>query len=216
MTSILPAVLALAALDAVNPTSIAGAIYLAGAGQTARLRMFILAVYCTYLTFGLALTLGPGAALRSALADTSNRFGATVEVAAGALLVGVGVRVWRQRRTTHGPPVQAAPPATRSGAALGVVATLADLPTAAPLLVATALLAGATSKLSAQAATLGLYNLVYVSPLVAVALAGRSGAARGTVNGLGRRSSPSYPPALAALCVATGAIIGCEGVAALL
>jgi hypothetical protein len=51
------------------------------------------------------------------------------------------------------------------------VATLADLPTAGPLLVATALLAGVSG--AERLTGLALYNAVYISPLLAIALARR-------------------------------------------
>jgi cytochrome c biogenesis protein CcdA len=215
VTSVLPAILALAAGDSVNPASITGAIYLAGSGQAARLRIFILGVYSTYLLFGLALTLGPAAALRSAIAGTSTIFEPMVEVAVGGLLVGIGIRACRQRHSTRAQTAQVAPPHTRSGLALGVAATLADLPTAGPLLIAITLLAGANVNVWAQAAALGLYNVVYVSPLLAVAFAhALSARSAGATTGR-RRGLLARTHAVAALCLAVGAVIGCEGITAL-
>jgi cytochrome c biogenesis protein CcdA len=213
---VLAAILTLAAVDSVNPASITGAIYLAGSGQAARLRMFILTVYSTYLLLGLALTLGPAAAIRSRLDRAPAAFGPVVEVAAGGLLVGIGIRTWRQHRCTRAQTAPATPMGDRSGLTLGVVATLADLPTAGPLLVATALVAGAHAQVWAQAGALMLYNVVYVSPLIAVAVAGAwgtrtPGAMPGQSGGWLTRTH-----AVAALCLAMGAIIGCEGLEALL
>ncbi len=94
---VLPAVLGLAMVDALNPTSITRALYLAGSGQLRRLRLFTLGVYCTYLSIGLALTVGPAAVLRSALGDIPTVFGPMVEVAVGGLLVGMAIRLWRRR-----------------------------------------------------------------------------------------------------------------------
>jgi cytochrome c biogenesis protein CcdA len=96
-----------------------------------------------------------------------------------------------------------------------LLATLADLPTAGPLLAATLLLAAGKHKVWTQFADLGLYNVVCVSPLLAVALA-PSVASRTAGRPTGRRQSLLVrAPAVTALCVAIGAIIGCEGVAAL-
>jgi cytochrome c biogenesis protein CcdA len=215
VTSVLVAILTLAAVDSVNPASITGAIYLAGSGETARLRMFVLAVFSTYLLLGLALTLGPAAALRSALgAASTTLFRPAVQVAAGGVLVGIGIRSWRQSRFSR--PGTA--PATRghSGLTLGVVATLADLPTAGPLLIASALVAGTHANVWAQAAALGLYDLVYVLPLIAVALARRSGGRPSGATPRRRNGLVARANALAALSVTVGALIVCEGMLALL
>ncbi len=107
----------------------------------------------------------------------------------------------------------ATPTLRRSGLVLGFLATLADLPTAGPLLVATALLAGLNGW--TQVAGLGLYNVVYTAPLVAIALAyGRGRRRADPGSGAGRRGLLAYAPGMAALCVA-GAIIADEGFAAL-
>ncbi len=169
MTAILPAILSLAAVDSLNPTSITAAIYLAGSRQSARLRLFIVAVYCTYLSIGLALLLGPAPALRSALGATPAIVAPVVEVVVGGLLVGMGIRTWRRRGFRRDEPARAARSSSRSGLVLGFLTTLADLPTAGPLLAATALLAGLTGWRLVTG--LGLYDLVYISPLLAIALA---------------------------------------------
>jgi hypothetical protein len=110
VTSVLPTILALAAIDSLNPSSISGAIYLAGSEQTARLRRFILGVYCTYLAFGLALTFGPAAVLRSALAATPTGFGPIVELGIGGLLIGMGIRTWCERGSPRRQSASAAAP----------------------------------------------------------------------------------------------------------
>lgn len=213
MTALLPAILALAAIDAVNPTSISGAIYLAGSRRPEPLRLFIIAVYSTYLAFGLALAFGPAAALRSALAAAPDIVSPLIEVGVGGLLIALGVRAWRRRGVAPRSPANAVPRSPRSGLTLGFLATLADLPTAGPLLVATALLAGVDGW--ERVSGLGLYAAVYVSPLVAIALAHCQ-----VLRALARPSAVRFTlrasaPRVAALCVA-GALVGVEGVAALL
>ena len=216
MTPLLPAILALAAIDAVNPASITGAVYLAGSSQPARLRPFTIAVYSTYLCFGLALAFGPAAALRSALADTPAAAGPLIEVAIGGLLVAIGIRTLRRRGVTRGPSTTIASRsrrAGRSGLALGFLATLADLPTAGPLVVATTLLAGADGW--GIVTGLGLYALVYISPLLVIAVAHRPGASTPERSTGTRSALRACAPRVAALFVA-GAIVGAEGLVALL
>jgi len=215
--SILPAVLSLAAIDAINPASITGAICLARPRGAARLRLFILAVYSTYLLFGIALTFGPAAALRSELAETPSIFAPTVEVAVGGLLVWIGIRTWRQRASGATSATPQAPSQRRSAFALGVLTTLADLPTAAPLLVATALIAGTNAKAWPELGDLALYNVVYISPLPLVALAYGSASNAADAATKRPRTVLAWAPAvLAGLCVAGGAVVGGAGVAALI
>jgi hypothetical protein len=102
MTSLLPAILALAVLDAFNPASIATAVLLAQSGRRASLRMFVIGVYLTYLGFGLTLVLGPGAALRSVLGGTRGGI-PVLEVALGAGLVTIGLRTRGQHAVPIGP-----------------------------------------------------------------------------------------------------------------
>jgi cytochrome c biogenesis protein CcdA len=172
-------------------------------------------VYCTYLLFGLALAFGPAAALRSGLADTPSIFGPTIEVVVGGLLVSIGIRTWRRRASgaTSGTPETHSHPG--SAFALGVLTTLADLPTAAPLLVATALIAGTNAKPWAAVGDLALYNIVYISPLLVVGLAYGSAARAADSGRRSRTLLACAPVVVAGLCVAGGAIVGCEGVAAL-
>jgi hypothetical protein len=73
MGPVLPALGSLAIIDSIDPASITGALFLGGSGRCARLGLFILAVYFTYLVFGLALTFGPAAAVRSALVSSSGK-----------------------------------------------------------------------------------------------------------------------------------------------
>jgi cytochrome c biogenesis protein CcdA len=214
--SVLPAVLSLAIIDSINLASIAGALYLAGSGRKRRLRLFILAVSFTYLLFGLALTLGPAATLRSSLADTPIMIGPFVEVAVGVLLVGIGVRTWRRRASRRRP---FAPPRFGSASALslGVLTTLADLPTAGPLLVASALIAATNARPWTQVTDLLLYNVVYIAPLIAVALAhSRITSTTHSRTRLSRAMLAWAPAVVAGLCVTAGAVVSIRGAAALI
>jgi cytochrome c biogenesis protein CcdA len=174
--SVLPALVSLAIIDSINPASITGALYLGGSGRKARLGLFIPAVYCTYLLFGLALTLGPAAALRSALAHSPIMIGPVLDVVVGVGLFGGGVRIWGRRAAS---PALAAPARTfgaGSALSLGALTTLADLPSAGPLLVASALITAANAALWTKVSDLLLYDVIYIVPLLAVAGASASDA----------------------------------------
>lgn len=155
-------------------------------------------MYSTYLLFGLALAFGPAAALRSGIADTPNIFAPTVEVVVGGLLVWMGIRTWRRRASGAKSGTCEARSRPASAFALGVLTTLADLPTAAPLLVATALIAGTNATAWVEVGDLALYNVVYISPLLVVALAYGS-AAKAAGSGTRRsRTLLAWVPAVAA------------------
>ena len=128
MGPVLPALVSLAIIDSINPASITGALFLGGSGRKARLGLFILAVYCTYMVFGVALTLGPAAAVRSALAHSPIMIGPVLDVVIGVALVGVGVRIWRRRATSPALAARARTFGAGSALSLGVLTTLADLP----------------------------------------------------------------------------------------
>jgi len=173
MGSVLPALVSLAIIDSINPASITGTLYLGGLGRKARLGLFILAVHRTYLVFGVALTLGPAAAVRSAFAHAPIMIAPVLDVVVGAVLVGVGVHTWRRRATSRALATPARTFRAGSALSLGALTTLADLPTAGPLLVASALIAASNATPMAQAGDLLLYNVIYVVPLLAVAVAHR-------------------------------------------
>jgi cytochrome c biogenesis protein CcdA len=217
MESVLPALLSLAVIDSINPASITGALYRGGSGRNARLGLFILAVYSTYLLFGLALTLGPAAAVRSALADTPIMVGPVLDVVVGAALVGTGVRSWRRRVTRRAPAAAARTFGAGSALSVGVLTTLADLPTAGPLLVASTLIAASNARPTVQASDLLLYNVIYIAPLLAVAVVHRriDGAGEPRV-GVSRAVFAWAPVVLAGLCVAGGTVIGLHGAASLI
>ena len=169
-------------------------------------------MYCTYLSIGLALLLGPAAALRSALGAKPTIFAPVAEVIVGGLLVGMGIRAWSRRGRLREDSARTTRRSRRSGLVLGFLTTLADLPTAGPLLVATALLAGLGGW--AQVTGLGLYDAVYVLPLVAIALAPSWPTRTTDRPSEARRGLLAYSLRVAALCLA-GTMVGCEGVAAL-
>lgn len=206
-------VLSLAVIDSINPSSITVAAYLAGSRPPAQLRRFIVAVYVTYLAFGMALVFGPARLLRSWLSHTSTVIAPVVEIAVGGLLVSVGLGMWR--RLSAGREPVASTQRWRRGSAhyLGVLTTVADLPTAGPLFVASAVIAATKATAPAQISDLLLYNVVYVAPLVAVGLTRGRLAGPLSARLAARQSSRTWASSAAVMaCVAAGTAIGCLGV----
>jgi cytochrome c biogenesis protein CcdA len=143
--------------------------------------------------------------------------GPAVEVAIGAMLVGIGVGTWRRRASRRRPFAPALRFGSASALPLGVLTTLADLPTAGPLLVASALIAATNAKPWTQVTDLLLYNVVYIAPLIAVALAhSRITSTTHSRTGLSRAMLAWAPAVVAGLCVAGGAVVSIQGAAALI
>jgi cytochrome c biogenesis protein CcdA len=211
--ALLSTVFGLALIDSLNPTSITAACYLAITGRASALRVFVAGVYVTYLAFALTLTFVLGSAARGALAGTPTATAAGIQVGAGALLLAAGAWTWRRRDRL--PPHREL--GARSAFGLGVLATVMDLPTALPLLAASALILAAGVDVVAQLGLLAAYDCVYVAPLLAILLLSRRlGAAwpralLRAVSRLGRLT-----PALSSgLRIGIGCLLGVHGIAGL-
>lgn len=157
----------LALLDSLNPATISEAAVLSSSRRPAPavLAYWAGALTC-YLTLGGLLVLGPGALLAGALAappDWLRAVGAVV----GATMFTAGVVLWR-RGVRLGFGTRLADGDPRLAFKIGVVATLGDIPTAAPYYGAVAVLAGSGLSQAAQLGALGAYNLIYLAPVLIV------------------------------------------------
>jgi cytochrome c biogenesis protein CcdA len=153
--------------DSINPVTIVIAIYLASTpSPRTRLVGFALGVFTVYLFSGTALLLGPGELAREALAGMELPGADYVLLASGAVAVLIAWVLW-SRRTRWG----AAEPAEwalrpKSAFLIGAAATAFDLPTAFPYFGAIAVIAGSGLSLAVQLLLLGLFNVLYVLPLL--------------------------------------------------
>ena len=211
--ALLVAILGLAALDSLNPASIAIAAYLRLAGRGRDLTGFVAAAFGCYLAVALVLTLGVGPQVRTALGDAPATVTSGVQILVGALLLAIGLRIWRARQDGTAHPERG----RRSGFALGVGATLIDLPTSAPLIVASGLIVAERPGAAAATGLLTVYVAACVGPLLAIALwprrrsTARSPVLHRTATALARCT----PALVAALCVGLGSVLGGQGVVAL-
>lgn len=160
----------LALADAVNPVTIALALYLASDERPhARVAAFTAGVLGVYGLGGAALLLGPGQLLATAVSSAETRAFHTASIAVGAVLVIVALVIMHHGRSDR---VTAAVDrlGPRSGLALGATVTVLDLPTAFPYFAAIAAIANAVDPVSAQIGLLAAFNLIYVLPLIAIAV----------------------------------------------
>ena len=163
------AVLALAVLDSVNPSAIVVTLYLLSVATRAHVQVavYIGAIFVTYLAFGVLMVLGLDALLPAIDEFLDSRIGFAVQS-----LVGLAMLVYSLTASRDRPSSQevARPSASTYAAlvALGVTVTAMELPTAVPYFAAVALMAEARLPIQAWAPLLGLYNVIFVLPPVAL------------------------------------------------
>lgn len=168
--------LALALADSINPSAIAVTLYLLGRQRApARVVVYIVAIFVTYLTLGTVMMSGVEALLPSVRTLTGGRLGYIVQS-----LIGLGMLVYALRApttATSGPPVEPHAATYAALALLGVTITAMELPTAVPYFGAIALLTAAHLRAAEWLLLLVVYNAIFVLPplllLLGHILAGR-------------------------------------------
>lgn len=174
-------VLTIAAVDALNPSTVLPALlYALGPNGRRDVAAFTAGVFAVSTIGGLVLVFGPGKALLSFISHPRPHVVHIVELCAGALLLGLAVFLWvtrehvqarlsRERKSTSGS-------AFFVGA--GIMAT--ELPTALPYFGALIAITEGTHGTIAPLTLVLVYNLVFVAPLIAILVlmivAGESGA----------------------------------------
>ena len=162
-------VLSVAAIDSLNPSTIAPAAVLALGEQPARrVGLFTAGVFATSTTGGLLLLFVVGRTFVDRIAHPSAHTEHLLELAIGiALLLAAGLLwVFRDRLRAH----LDRDPAVGGGSALLVGAGIMaiELPTAFPYFAAILATLGAVHGAGGQAVFIVLYNVVFVLPLLAL------------------------------------------------
>jgi cytochrome c biogenesis protein CcdA len=172
MPAVTVLVTSLGLADSLNPVTILIAVYLgAGPDPVRRLSAFAVGVLAAYFLGGVALMLGPAELLRAALDGVEIPGADVAALAAGAGLVIAAVALWMRRARLARVRLPRALAEPRSALVLGAVVTALDLPTAFPYFAAIAVIVGADVSLPAQVLLLGLFNVLYVLPIVLVLVA---------------------------------------------
>ena len=129
--------------------------------------MYLSAIFVTYFALGAMLLLGIDALLPSLGDVLHGRIGLIAQS-----LVGLAMLVYSLSASRDGAPtrVVARPSANTYAAlvALGISVTVMELPTAIPYFAAIALITEAALPIRAWAPLLGLYNLIFILPPVAL------------------------------------------------
>jgi cytochrome c biogenesis protein CcdA len=147
------------------------AVYMTTAPRPVRLVLeFSLGVFTTYLVCGVLLLLGPAHWLLDLLPHPSAHDKHLLELGGGALLIAVAAGVWLARHRLASMPAPGSSGRKGSGFVIGVTLMLAEFPTAFPYFGAIAVAAGSGASLPVQILMLVVFNLLFVAPLVAIAL----------------------------------------------
>jgi cytochrome c biogenesis protein CcdA len=169
-------VLSVGALDSLNPSTIAPAVVLAlGQHPVRRVALFTAGVFIVSTVGGLVVLFALGRTVVARIAHPSGHTRHLLELAIGiALLVAAGL-LWllreRLRARLGRPPTAGG----RSSLLLGAGIMAIELPTAFPYYAAILATLGAVHGAIGQAVFIVLYNVVFVAPLVLIALVAMTG-----------------------------------------
>ncbi len=155
--------------DALNPSTIAPALYLAtGERAQGRVAEFTFAVFAVYLVGGAAVAIGAGQLVRPLLPHHHHYITHVVEIAVGAAMIGVAMLLWRHRAHLSRRDPPDFDPHGRSSWVLGASITALELPTAFPYFAAIAAIVGSGLGPARDLVLLLLFNLCFVLPLLGI------------------------------------------------
>lgn len=218
MLRVLALVISIALADAINPGTVAPALYLATT-EHARKRLVEFAGAFLVVNFagGVLIALGPGQLVLAAVPDPSTTAKSVVELVAGVVLLGIGAVLLALHR---GPTESKAAPFSlgkRGAGALGATIASVELPTALPYFAGIAVIVGSGVGVVSQILLLAVFNVVFISPVVAILIM-VSFAGPGTQARLGRTGDwlrAKWRPLFAWLAVIAGVLLAGFGLTGL-
>jgi cytochrome c biogenesis protein CcdA len=207
--------------DSVNPSTIGPALYLAtGPAATRRLVLFTLGVFAVYCTGGLVLAAGPGRAILAAVPHPDREDTHLLELALGGLALAVAAVLWLQRDAVARRVGIEERRAARSTFVLGAAIMAVELPTAFPYFAVVAAVIGSGEGMIRQLVLVVLFNLAFVTPLVAIAalraVAGpRADRPLTRIRGILDRHAPALVVAVMTILAAALFVVGAVGLVSL-
>jgi cytochrome c biogenesis protein CcdA len=181
MSRLLLVVLSIGFADSVNPSTVGPALYLSTTKRPERtLAGFLLGVFAVYLAGGLVLLLGPGRYLIARLPHPGRTTIHWLELVAGIALLIVAWVLWLRRDWMARHLRSRESRIGGSSILLGGGIMAVELPTAVPYFAVIAALADSGRSIATQIGLLVIFNVAFVTPLLAilvvVQLAGERGA----------------------------------------
>ena len=171
MSALLPSLIAIAALDSLNPSAIALQVYLLGTTKPIpRSLAFVIGIFLAYWTSGLLAVLGLNQFIQTVIANSGFSLSTpllyTIQLLIGIILLVVGIMLRIPAQTE---PVKTPTKLTLARTfLLGMSVTVLELPTALPYFAAIEQIARADLDLLSIASILALYNLIFVLPPIAL------------------------------------------------
>ncbi|MBV9007049.1 MAG: GAP family protein [Solirubrobacterales bacterium] len=166
------AVVAIALPDCINPSLIAGELFVAtGSHPRRRAAVFTIAAWIVTFVCGLALALGLGDLILSFLPKPGPTVKYALIAGAGLVLVVGGAVIWIRRRSLVGSkPSEDRGRSHGSAGLLGAGIAGLELLTAFPYFAAIAMIVGSGVSQAGKLALIVLYCIVYTLPLIAIAV----------------------------------------------
>jgi cytochrome c biogenesis protein CcdA len=166
--SALAIVVSIAIADAINPATVAPALYLATTERPLRrLVAFSGAFFAVNFAGGVLIVLGPGQLLLSLTPRISAEARHWIELGAGIALLVTAFLIASSRSSSQ-PERRRAPASSGRAAALGATIAALELPTALPYFAAIAVIVGADVSVADQVLLITVFNVVFVSPVLAM------------------------------------------------
>jgi len=170
MLELLIVVGSLGLADSLNPSTIVPGFFLATQPHArTHLLGFTLGVFGVSMLGGLILVVGPGQLLLDLVPKPGHHTLAILELVGGVVaLVGAWVLWIHRKRGLGSEPDPAKRASGRSSLLLGAGIMAIEFPTALPYFAAIALIIGSGRNLLEQILVLGVYNVLFVAPLLLV------------------------------------------------
>jgi cytochrome c biogenesis protein CcdA len=216
--SALAIVVSIALADAINPATVAPALYLATTERPLRrLVAFMGAFFAVNVAGGVLIVLGPGQLLLSLTPHISADARHGIELGAGIALLVTAFLV-ASSTSPEQPEPRRAPGSPGRAAALGATIAALELPTALPYFAAIAVIVGADLSLADQVLLITVFNLVFVSPVLVMIglLAGAGDRNTDRLRRLGDLLRLQWRRAFACLAAAAGLVLAGFGLIGLL
>jgi cytochrome c biogenesis protein CcdA len=181
-------VLSIAAVDSLNPSTVAPVALLAFSERPLRrILAFTLGVFLVSTAGGLVLLFGLGRAWLTQLAHPSHHTRHLLELCAGVALLMLAALLWANRERLRRRLGESTVIGGRSAFLVGAAIMAVELPTAFPYFAAILVILGSVHRRVGEASLLLLYNVVFAAPLLAVlGLAALGRRSRAHVAGIAR------------------------------
>lgn len=163
-------IVSIAALDSLNPSTLAPALVLAAVSphSVRRVAAFTAGVFAVSTAGGIVLLVGPAHTLLTRLAKPSARAEHLAAIVCGGLLVVVAAVLWSRRDRPRRPRARTVVASVRSALLLGGAIMAVELPTAIPYFAGLVAIAAARRDVVEGVLLVLLYNVVFVLPLLGV------------------------------------------------